>query len=208
MSTPSFSIRSVIPRRAQRFLEAVLRALSLYVLPLGIAVISAIALFMWDDHYLARHDQPLELRVLAERDGPLAPAQVLARLPQSAPVAHADTSLSEAPFWFAFNTIGSGGKAAAVEFPSRHSIALACWDAATLRPLGSATRGKSEGALAPVKSGFALTLEASPSQVLCRGKFIGPARLTAIQWPAEELALSVEQYHRKSGLLDGGMIVL
>ena len=208
MSTPSFSIRSVIPRRAQRVLEAVLRALSLYVLPVGIAVISAIALFMWDDHYLALHDQPLELRVLAERDGPLAPAQVLARLPQSAPVAHADTSLSEAPFWFAFNTIDSGGKAAAVEFPSRHSVELACWDAATLRPLGNATRGKAEGALAPVKSGFALTLGASPSQVLCRGKFIGPARLAAVQWPAEELALSVEQYHRKSGLLDGGMIVL
>ena len=29
-----------------------------------------------------------------------------------------------------------------------------------------------------------------------------------MQWPADQFALSVQHYHRKSGLLDGGMIVL
>jgi diguanylate cyclase (GGDEF)-like protein/PAS domain S-box-containing protein len=37
---------------------------------------------------------------------------------------------------------------------------------------------------------------------------VGPARLTAVAWQHEQLELSVQRFHRKSGLLDGGMIVL
>ena len=53
MSKPSFTLRSIIPRRAQRALESVLRALALYVVPLGIVALSLVALFAWDSHYQA-----------------------------------------------------------------------------------------------------------------------------------------------------------
>jgi diguanylate cyclase (GGDEF)-like protein len=95
-----------------------------------------------------------------------------------------------------------------VEFPSRHAVDIACWDPGSMRPLGHATRGKSEGALKPLKAGFALHLATTPVTALCRASFLGPARLSAIQWEPEQLNIAVQQYHRKSGLLDGGMIVL
>jgi diguanylate cyclase (GGDEF)-like protein/PAS domain S-box-containing protein len=207
MSKPSLSIRSLIPRRLQHALEAVLRALSLYVVPLGIAIISIIALGMWENHYVARGDKPVELRVLAQA-GALTPEEALTQLQMQPPLAHHDTNLSEAPLWFIFRTRGPAGQQAMIEFPSRHAVEIACWDAASMKLLGRSTRGHSEGALAPVKSGFALALERTPAQLLCRGSFVGPARLSAVQWPSDQLTLSIQQYHRKSGLLDGGMIVL
>ncbi|MGZ8289073.1 MAG: putative bifunctional diguanylate cyclase/phosphodiesterase [Telluria sp.] len=208
MSKPSITLRTFIPRRAQRSLEWVLRALSLYVVPIGIFVISLVALVLWDSLYVARGDERLELRVVAETGTPLTPSSALARLQAQPPVTFRDTNLSEEPLWFMLAPREIDGQAPVVEFPSRHAIDLACWDAATLRPLGQSSRSHSEGALAPVKSGFSLSLDKANAPVVCRGTFVGPARLTALQWPVDQLARSVEQYHRKSGLLDGGMIVL
>ncbi|MCC6072031.1 putative bifunctional diguanylate cyclase/phosphodiesterase [Massilia sp. GCM10020059] len=208
MSMPSFSLRSIIPRRAQRSLEWALRAMSLYVVPLGIVLLSLVALFSWDSHYTVRDDKVLHMRVLPETAAPLTPAQAVAALKDKPLVTFSDTKLSEKPRWFSFDTLAADGDVPVVEFPSRHSIDLACWDAVSLSPLGQSTRSRSDGAMSPVKSGFALALDNTPSQILCRGSFVGPARLTVLQWPADQLSRSVEQYHRKSGLLDGGMIVL
>ena len=208
MSMPSFSLRTIIPRRAQRALETMLRALSLYMVPLGIVVLSLVALFSWDSHYTVHDDKILKLRVLPETGAPLTPAQALTALKEKPALSFADTKLSEAPRWFTFTTLAADGDVPVVEFPSRHAINLACWDAVSLSPLGKSTRSRSEGAMSPVKSGFALALDNTPSQILCRGAFVGPARITVLQWPADQLSRSVEQYHRKSGLLDGGMIVL
>ena len=208
MSKPSFTLRSIIPRRAQRALESVLRSLALYVVPLGIVALSLVALFAWDSHYQASGGTALPLRVLAETGTPLVPAQALAALQRHPEVAFSDTKLSDAPRWFTFNTVAVPGEVPVVEFPSRHAVGLACWDAVSLSPIGNSTRSRSEGAMAPVKSGFSVVLDNTPSQLLCRGTFVGPARVTVLQWPADQLSRSVEQYHRKSGLLDGGMIVL
>ena len=66
MPKPTVTLRTFIPRRAQRALESVLRALSLYVVPLGIAILSLVALVAWDSHYTVRDDKALQMRVLAE----------------------------------------------------------------------------------------------------------------------------------------------
>lgn len=208
MSMPSFSLRTIIPRRAQRALEWALRGLSLYIVPLGIAVLSIVALVSWESHYTVHDDKLLQVRVLPEGNTPLTPAQAVAALRDQPAVTFSDTKLSEQPRWFLFDTLAANGDVPVVEFPSRHSVNLACWDALSLSALGESSRSVSEGAMSPVKSGFALALDNTPSQILCRGSFVGPARLTVLQWPADQLSRSVEQYHRKSGLLDGGMIVL
>ena len=44
--------------------------------------------------------------------------------------------------------------------------------------------------------------------VLCRGTFAGPARISAMQWPAAGFAASVREFHRNAGLLEGGLLVL
>ncbi|MET0207593.1 MAG: EAL domain-containing protein, partial [Burkholderiaceae bacterium] len=95
-----------------------------------------------------------------------------------------------------------------IDFPSRHAQDIACWDAVTLAPIGAVTRAQGSAVLRPEKAGFAMHLVPLPRELLCRATFAGPARLSVLQWPSEQYALSVKGYHRKSGLLDGGMIVL
>jgi diguanylate cyclase (GGDEF)-like protein len=188
--------------------EQTLRFFSFYVVPLGILLISVIALMFWGNQYAAVGELPLSFKVIAQTGQPLAPALALAELQRARTVESYDTKLAKAPLWFSFSTHARAGDGDSVEFPSRHALEMACWDQASLQPLGKASRSVTDGALAPLKSGFALRLAQSTTQVLCRATFAGPAHLTALQWPAEQLTVSVQQFHRKSGLLDGGMIVL
>ena len=192
---------------AHRAVEALMRLLSIYLVPFGVALGSALILVCWNSHYATESGQPLGLRVAAESGQAWTPAEALQRLAQSVPVDRYDTQLSEAPVWFVLRPHGAhaGG---VTEFPSRHATAMRCWDAAGLQSLGEATRGGASGAMAAAKAGFVLRLPAQSGDVLCRATFAGPARLTALAWPREQLTLSIERYHRQSGLLDGGMIVL
>ena len=69
------------------------------------------------------------------------------------------THLSETPVWFRFTVPPVGGdERTVIEFPSRHALAIRCWDAASMQLLGDASRAGEEGALAAAKSGFALRL--------------------------------------------------
>jgi diguanylate cyclase (GGDEF)-like protein len=207
MTKPFSQSRASIPVLAHRAIEALLGLFSVYVLPLGVGLISIIALAFWHNHYTVSGDVPLPLQVL-QSDAALTPQAALAQLANRAQLDYYDTNLAEAPVWFSFTTRGQQGEADVVEFPSRHAVDIACWDAVTLQSLGSASRSGADKALSPVKSGFALRVWNVPVRVLCQARFVGPARLSARQWPLDQMMLSVQQFHRKSGLLDGGMIVL
>jgi diguanylate cyclase (GGDEF)-like protein/PAS domain S-box-containing protein len=103
-----------------------------------------------------------------------------------------------------------GGEPQMVEFPSRHAVEMSCWDSKTLRVLGHSDRQGATGNVSSIKTGFALVL-AHPldeQQVLCQASFIGPARLSMLQWSTQQLQASALEFHRNAGLLDGGLIVL
>ena len=208
MATPPFQSHKPLSVRAHRAMVKTLYFLSFYCVPVGIALISLIALIFWNNHYVASGERALSFQVMPQLGAPLTPAQALDVLQRAPVVQSYDTRLAETPVWFSFSTYSRAGEADAIEFPSRHAVEMACWDQASLQALGRTSRGSAEGALAPLKSGFALRLQQDPSNVLCRATFVGPALLSVVQWPAAQLALSVQQFHRKSGLLDGGMIVL
>jgi len=191
-----------------RGIEAAMRLLSVYFVPAGVALASVLVLMLWNSHFTGGGSQPLSFRTVVDSGAALTPSSALRELAQSHPVDAYDTHLSEAPVWFAFHARDLGGIPDAAEFPSRHTVSLRCWDATTLQMLGSASRGGADGALMDAKAGFALRLPKTRSEVLCRAAFSGPAHLTVLQWPADRLALSTQQFHRQSGLLDGGMIVL
>ncbi|MFC0135327.1 putative bifunctional diguanylate cyclase/phosphodiesterase [Massilia eurypsychrophila] len=208
MQKPSSNLRDILPMLASRTSQSILHAFSYYLIPLGIAIFSLIALVFWTPQYAANGDVPLVLRTVVDERAALAPADALARLEQKEQVSQFDTKLSEAPVWFSFATLKQNGKPAVIDFPSRHASEIACWDQGSLQSLGAASRQHAHPQLSSARGGFALKLPALPANVLCRAAFIGPARLTVLQWPAEQFELAAEQYHRKSGLLDGGMIVL
>jgi hypothetical protein len=198
-------------------LDALIYALCAYALPVAIAALAWIALAAWQPHYRAEGAAPLELRVLEERDAPLDPPQALEELRDRAAVAHHDTRLSEAPFWFSF-TARPAADVREVELPSRHAMEVQCWQADPLAPLGRASRSAQLGAqerthsdlLRALKAGFALRLApgAAAVTVLCRATYAGPARISALQWSPEALGDSAEAFHRGAGLLEGGLVVL
>jgi len=207
MLKPFTRTRKTNPSIAHRVIEAVLRFFAVYIIPIAIGIVSVIALMFWHDHYVTSGEQPLDIKVLdTGSSAALTPAQALRELAQRAPVDYHETQLSETPVWMAFSV--AARNADEVEFPSRHIVDIACWDARTLRPLGEASRTGTTMDMAAMKSGFVLRLPASTAEVLCRTSTVGPARLTAVAWQHDQLELSVQRFQRKSGLLDGGMIVL
>ena len=194
--------------RLRAAVESLLWLLSIYVVPLFIALVSITALVSWSDQYPAGGGTTLELKVVGPSPSSMTPAQARDLVLAARPISYFDTLLSEAPIWFGLTANRRGDGEVMVEFPSRHGVDLACWDSASLQPLGESSRSGSHGALEAVKAGFALRLTGSKMAILCRGSFVGPARLTAIGWSDDDLNRSVSEFHRNSGLMDGGLIVL
>ena len=192
-------------------LELLIQRLSAYAVPAAIGFLTLVALLAWEPHYPAGAAARLELRVLEEpaHGGPLEPARAFAALQGLAPVAHHDTRLSEAPFWFRFDVRAVPGEVE-VELPSRHAVEAACWEAPGLALLGRASRAGAAGALRAAKAGFALDLgtRADAVTVLCRATYSGPARISVLQWTSGELRASSDRFHRNAGLLDGGVLLL
>ena len=118
--------------------------------------------------------------------------------------------MSEQPFWIYFETRPRPNENVLVELPSRHATRIGCWNAANLQPLGSADRLSATGAVRPAKAGFVLDLGGASGIVplLCEVQFIGPARITAAQWAVSQFEFSANDFYRKSGLLDGGVLLL
>jgi len=198
-------------RRINESVDAALYALSLYGVPIAVALVTLIAFVAWDRQYPLGGGTPLDIRVFEQVGETLTPAEAMAELRRKQPVKYQDSRLSELPFWFAFR-LQPTGKAdrVAAELPSRHAVETTCWDGASLQPIGHASRAGATGSMRPVKAGFAIDLGKinSPKTVLCRVRSTGPARITAVEWPDSVLRASVQQFHRNSGLLEGGLIVL
>ncbi|WP_326543288.1 EAL domain-containing protein [Pseudorhodoferax sp.] len=196
-------------------LDKALYAMGIYGLPVLLAVVSFIALLFWSNQYGdAPSARSLAFHVVQAPEGEdMAPAQALSLLKSApVPVGLHDTRLSEAPFWLLVPLADQqvDVKSSSIEFASRHATELRCWNATTLQPLGRSDRVSSDGALSQFKAGFALQLQAagSPAALLCQARFVGPARITVLDWPTPAMTSSGHEFHRNAGLLDGGLIVL
>lgn len=209
---PRFSMfRPGRTESASAAVDGLLFGLSVFAVPLAIAGMTLIAFFSWQNQYDIRGASPIEFRILEQAGDALDARQALARLSDAPPVRHHDTRLSESPFWFSFTAQPSAaGEDIDVELPSRHATEAACWNAETLDALGQASRDGTAGRMKSVKAGFAIELGRphAATAILCRAEFSGPARISVVQWPAELLATSAWKFHRESGLLEGGLVVL
>jgi len=194
-----------------RMLDSLLFNFSVIGIPVAIGVLTFTALFSWESQYSEGNGNPVVFRILEQRDAILSPQAALERLSEIPATRHLDTKLSENPFWFAFVASASGEEQPKViEFPSRHASSISCWNPAGPDLLGEANRGQTAGGIKQAKAGFVLDLgrQQADMAVLCRATYSGPARISIVQWPASQLAASLQQFHRNAGLLDGGVIVL
>jgi len=174
---------------------------------------SLVALLAWKGEYTTSGSASLEFHVFEQSGEAPAPAQALARLKERPAVEKHDTKLSESPFWFSFTVLpANGDERTNIELPSRHALSVDCWDAEGLNSLGNANREAAAGRMKQAKAGFVLELgrpqALAPLTVLCRSTFAGPGRISVVQWPETQFNLSATKFHRESGLLDGGLIVL
>lgn len=188
-------------------------AFSVYAVPLAVGLLSLLAWTTWSDEYSVAGGQPLPFRVVEQTQPTWTPAEALVALGDNVvPVLQRETHLSENPFWFRFSFAPKSpdGRDLRVELPSRHAQRLECWDAETLRSLGSASRSAVAGGFARVKSGFELDLRGTRADfgVVCQAIHSGPARISILQWQADQLALSIADDHHRSGLLEGSLLML
>jgi diguanylate cyclase (GGDEF)-like protein len=182
--------------------------LSVYLVPVSLALLSLLALISWDNIYGAAPDKQLDLRVVVESGTPLNPNEARSLLTKQVPVQLHETRLSETPLWFSLNIPESTEIPARVELPSRHVTGMKCWDGTSGYALGEITGTGTVGALTRVKAGYGVEINVKGGELLCRAQFQGPAKLAAQLWTPHELDVSVQDFHRNSGLLDGGMLIL
>ena len=191
--------------------ESFLYFFSCYGLPLLIGLGSVLAFLSWPDQFPQAKPSPASIKVIRQSSEIETPAQALEAVRSQAAVVSQDTRLSGDPFWMVLPpTEGSALGQLAVEFPSRHAMTLSCWNARSLAPLGQAERSGALHQIRPAKAGFTLELDAPARAggLVCKVSSVGPARLTAVLWDSAELQASVQEFHRRSGLLDGGILVL
>jgi diguanylate cyclase (GGDEF)-like protein/PAS domain S-box-containing protein len=194
--------------RVQELLERLYWSIGTVIIPAAIVVFSVIAIAIWDDLYSSEPQQQLDIRVVPDAARALSPTEALARLATVEPRQQFETRLVEEPFWFLTEAGSDRQEAAYVEIPSRHLTQLACWNAASGALLGQTGEDGSAGTLQRIKAGHALKLDHASDRVLCRASFQGPAKLTAFLWTPPALEISAQDFHRRSGLLDGGILML
>ncbi len=194
--------------RANAAVDSLLYGFSVRGVPLAIAAMAVLTLVLLDSQYEAGGTS-IEFRVL-ESDKPITPEEAFQQLRGSQPVPHLDTRRSESPFWFAFGVQALADTDTVVELPSRHAKGAVCWQLPDFQPLGEATRRAETGRVAAAKGGFVVYLGrlGAATTLLCRQSFTGPARVSVAQWSGSTFERSVQAFHRDSGLLDGGLMVL
>lgn len=191
--------------------DQLLFVFSAYGLPLAIGFFSLLAYIAWQPQFSFSSPSPLDFQAISTVDVPLEPQQAVEQLATTRAVTFFDTKLSETPFWISIKLPEEvGQKSLMIEFPSRHTVSIACWDAHSLKSLGTGSKAASTGSISPIKAGFAVEIhpESKVNQILCNTSAVGPARISALAWPPDMLVMSEHEFHRKSGLLDGGIIVL
>jgi diguanylate cyclase (GGDEF)-like protein len=192
-------------------LESGLYLFSAYALPIFIGLISLVALWLWQSQYAYSEPQPLEIQVLGDAANIQTPEQALEAVATLPLRGFHDTQLSQQPVWFGFKVPDAvDGLPLVIEFPSRHAMEITCWDMPASTPIVKGNRQSTQGALSVVRAGFAmeLTPKLKGSQVICRTLAVGPARINVLKWKTADFQESAQEFHRKSGLLDGGIIVL
>ena len=183
---------------------------------LPVALIAILIMgFLWIFSYSqAEKNQPIPVRAWGQGSHTQVSghAEVLDRIASSAPENYVETTLKTNPFWFLLKVpeATESGIRKVLDFPSRHAFAMACWDGQTDKLLGMADRLRSEGVMAASRAGFSIALDQlkGVSQMLCRGEFRGPAKITAALWNAEDLAKAQKSYDRSAVALESGIGVL
>ncbi len=198
-------------QQANDVMDGWLQRLAIFWIPALVGLLTLMAIAFWPSQYAAGSGTPVSFRVLEDQTAELSPQEALNRLVSSSVPAEMfrETRLSESPFWLyvTLGSIPSSSGSTWVDFPSRHATRMACWNASNLTPIGQADRTTSSETIRSFRAGFALNPQGS-NQLLCQIQSVGPGRISVQQIDDDLLYSKEKSYHRTSGLLDGGILML
>jgi diguanylate cyclase (GGDEF)-like protein len=184
---------------------------SVVLVPILVAVFTIVAFATLDSHFGHSDPSPSPFHVLSDPEQRLLPAQALQELAATPLQTFSNTHLLETPFWFSLSVPAAANSGLTVlELPSRHAQQVSCWDGASQRLLGTASRDRVEGQIKAEKTGFILSLapDALPLNLLCKGVFSGPARISMRLWTRADYEQSQKEFFRGIGLMEGGLLTL
>ncbi|MCC7481853.1 MAG: sensor histidine kinase [Hyphomicrobiales bacterium] len=182
----------------------VLDGITMRIVPLALVLISLIAFVSWQDYYPLSESLPLQFKIIEQPENDeWNRDQVKIRLENVQLVSAMETKRSEAWFWLAIQQTDK--RNGMIEFQSRHTQYVQCWDD-SMRELGAAARDRWSGIVKPALAGFAI-IDAPPS-TLCRVKHIGPAQVTVVFRSNAASEVALRRFERHSGLLEGGLVML
>ena len=193
----------------QRAVSPLLMSFSIYLIPAAITVATMLALFFFPLNYPVSEGAIVPFQVLKDTSATLDPPQALAALRGQSTVQNYSTLLSEKPHWLLFpgKNAMDLNRDMLLEIPSRHAVSMVCWNASSMELMGQTDRELATGDIKVSRTGFVIT-EAPPDSVLCRGEFLGPARISVRLWDRTEYEVAENAFHRDSGLLEGGLVIL
>lgn len=197
--------------RINKVLENFLYHFSLYSIPILIGFLSILSLSNWPSPYTVQVGSELKTQIVYDSTRQLHPLAASEALESERAVKFKDTKLKEAPFWLQFTVPATNeNHPKVVEFPSRHTNALTCWNAQSFTRLGGGNRKILDGSVFLSKTGFALSLMPStePQNIVCRTESKGPGTISVLLWNSSDFQQSELEFRRRSGLLDGGLAVL
>jgi diguanylate cyclase (GGDEF)-like protein len=184
---------------------------SVVLVPALVIVFTMLAFFTLDSRFGHKDPASSPLHVVSDPEQNLLPEQAFQKLAGTPTQAYHNTQLLETPFWFSFVVPAAADFGTAqVELPSRHAQQVRCWSDEGRHLLGSGSRSSVEGQIKAEKTGFILSLaaQALPANILCRGVFSGPARISVRQWNSADFEQSEKEFYRGIGLMEGGLLTL
>ncbi|TAL89167.1 MAG: phosphodiesterase [Candidimonas sp.] len=184
---------------------------SLYAVPIVIAVLSVLTIAYLHNPYATHRNTPLAIRLITPEPAIQKPAQALQTLRGQPAAQRQDINSVGTPSWLLIDVPASAQlDNPVIEIPSTYTQSLACWNAATLEPMGTADRIKHAGQLGTIKTGFSINLSqlTLPASVLCTITAFKSTTMAAQLWSATDLRKSSDRFQRNNGVLEGGLLTL
>ena len=203
-------------RRAVKYAALTNAALAIATAIAG--VVLALALFA--NPHADQSTSTVPFAVLQDPSANLSAEAVFPRLAElSARTLEHRTNRSEYPFWLLSQPISGyrdGGlqPPSVVELPSRHIQEVDYWiysaDAQLIASGRTDRTSTPSGEIGRAKAGFVISLPqlAEPVRLLIRVTATGPARLSLVEQPSEQLAEANQYFDRSGGVLFGSLLMI
>lgn len=198
-------------RRSAAWLDRLIYTLSIFVVPALIVLFSLLSLVILDRPEGDRQGTAIPFQLAANPGNDTAPAQGLRILHTTGAQAYEFFLNADSSYWMRVAPPGREyDDGMAVELPSRHLRALRCWDASSHALLGEADRKRAQGGIRQAKSGFVVETDGTlpGDSILCLVSTNQSTQLNMQAWTPSALKASISQFHRITGLLEGGLLTM